>query len=47
MKLIFMGLKNISKKWTMPIRDWVVALNQFAIIYGEDESPYDLLFTQK
>jgi transposase-like protein len=21
-KLIFMGLKNISKKWTMPIRDW-------------------------
>jgi transposase-like protein len=21
-KLIFMGLKNISRKWTMPIRDW-------------------------
>jgi transposase-like protein len=21
MKLIFMGLKNISKKWTMPVRD--------------------------
>jgi transposase-like protein len=39
MKLIFMGLKNIAKKWTMPIRDWGAALNQFAIIYGEDRVP--------
>jgi transposase-like protein len=39
MKLIFMGLKNISKKWTIPIRDWGAALNQFAIIYGEDRVP--------
>jgi transposase-like protein len=39
MKLIFMGLKNISRKWTMPIRDWGAALNQFAIIYGEDRVP--------
>jgi len=39
MKLIFMGLKNISKKWTMPIRDWGAALNQFAVIYGEDRVP--------
>jgi transposase-like protein len=38
-KLIFMGLKNISKKWTMPIRDWGEALNQFAIIYGEERVP--------
>ena len=38
-KLIFMALKNISKKWTMPIRDWGAALNQFAIIYGEDRVP--------
>jgi transposase-like protein len=35
MKLIFMGLKNIFRKWTMPIRDWGAALNQFAIIYGD------------
>lgn len=34
MKLVFMALQNISKKWTMPIRDWGSALNQFAIIYG-------------
>jgi transposase-like protein len=39
MKLIFMGVKNISRKWTMPIRDWGAALNQFAIIYGEDRVP--------
>ncbi|MDR0583196.1 MAG: transposase [Treponema sp.] len=39
MKLIFMGLKNISGKWTIPIRDWGTALNQFAIIYGEDRVP--------
>jgi transposase-like protein len=39
MKLMFMGLKNISKKWGMPIRDWGAALNQFAIIYGEDRVP--------
>ena len=39
MKLIVMGLKNISKKRTMPVKDWGAALNQFAIIYGEDRVP--------
>ena len=34
MKLVFMALQNISTKWTMPIRDWGAALNQFAILYG-------------
>jgi len=35
MKLIFMILRRISKKWTMPIRNWAGALNQFALIYGD------------
>ena len=35
MKLIYMALKNISKRWTMPIRNWGEAINQFAIIYGD------------
>jgi len=35
MKLIFMILRRISKKWTMPIRNWASALNQFALIYGD------------
>jgi putative transposase len=32
-KLLYLGLKNISRKWTMPIRDWSGAMNQFAIIF--------------
>lgn len=35
MKLIFMALQNISKRWTMPIHNWGEAINQFAIIYGD------------
>ena len=35
MKSIFMILQRISKKWTMPIKKWAEALNQFALIYGE------------
>jgi putative transposase len=35
MKLVFMALQNISKRWTMPLRDWGAAINQFAIIYGD------------
>ena len=31
MKLVFMALQNISKKWTMPIQNWSLALNQLAI----------------
>jgi len=27
---------NASKKWTMPVRNWSMAMNQFAIIFGED-----------
>ena len=34
-KLLFLAIRNISKKWTMPIRDWGVALNQFAIHFGD------------
>ena len=30
-KLFHLALKNISKKWTMPIRDWKAALNRFSI----------------
>lgn len=33
-KLLYLALKNIAKKWTMPIRDWKSALNQFSIMFG-------------
>lgn len=45
MKLIFMSLHNISKRWTMPLRDWMVAINQFVIIYGDRFPCYILSFT--
>src|SRR5215208_6547082 len=32
-KLLYLALRNISKRWTMPIRDWGAAMNQFAIIF--------------
>jgi transposase-like protein len=35
MKLIFMILQRISKRWTMPIRNWGEAMHQFSIIYGD------------
>jgi putative transposase len=31
MKVVYLAIANISKKWTMPIRDWKAALNRFAI----------------
>ena len=31
MKVIYLAIQNISKKWTMPIRNWKSALNRFAI----------------
>ncbi len=35
MKLFYLALKNISQKWTAPIRDWKAALNRFTIQFGE------------
>ena len=32
-KLLYLALKIIEKKWTMPIRDWKQALHQFAIVF--------------
>lgn len=34
-KLIFLTLRNIAKRWTMPHRYWRPAANQFAIMFGD------------
>lgn len=34
-KLLYLGLKNLAKKWTMPVRDWGEAVNQFSILYED------------
>ena len=38
LKLFYLALNNIRKKWTMPIRDWKAALNRFTIQF-EDRMP--------
>ncbi len=35
LKLLFAGIQNAEKKWTMPIRCWSSAMNQFAIKFGD------------
>jgi transposase-like protein len=32
-KLVYLALRNISGKWSLPIRDWSAAMNQFAILF--------------
>jgi putative transposase len=34
-KLLYMGLQQVAKKWTQPIADWKAALNQFVLLFGE------------
>ena len=35
LKLYWLALERISKKWTMPIANWSEALNRFAMEFGE------------
>ncbi|MCE2992321.1 MAG: transposase, partial [Candidatus Jidaibacter sp.] len=32
-KIVFLALQNAKKKWTMPIKDWALALNQFFVFF--------------
>ena len=41
MKLLYMGLEHIAKKWTMPVQNWKAALQRFAILFG-DRLPADV-----
>jgi putative transposase len=34
-KLSYLALRNISKKWTMPIQNWKATLNRFTIMFDE------------
>lgn len=36
MKIMYLAIQKASKKWTMPIRNCGLALNQFAILFGAD-----------
>ena len=34
-KQLYLAIQNISKKWTMPIRNWGPVLNHFMIMFPE------------
>jgi putative transposase len=33
MKVLYLAIRGVSKKWNMPIREWKQALNHFAILF--------------
>jgi len=35
MKVLYLALHQIAKKWTMPIRDWKQAMSQFMILFSD------------
>ncbi len=39
MKLLYLALHDISRTWTMPIRDWKQAMSQFMILFGDRMAP--------
>jgi len=39
-KILYLAIRNASGKWTMPIRNWGQALNQFAIEFGKERVPF-------
>lgn len=41
LKLLYLAIRNIAKKWTLPIRDWKAAMNRFTILF-EDRVPINL-----
>jgi len=34
-KVLYLAVQNITKKWTLPIRDWNAALNWFVVAFAE------------
>ncbi len=33
LKLLYMGIQNASKKWTMPVQNWSLTISQLAIFF--------------
>lgn len=34
LKILYLAMKKVSKKWTMPIREWGETINQLAVLFG-------------
>ena len=39
-KILYLAIRNASEKWTMPIKNWGLALNRFAIEFGKERVPF-------
>jgi len=37
MKVLYLAIRGVSKKWTLPVHDWKLALNRFAIMFPEKQ----------
>ena len=42
-KVVYLALMQISKKWTMPQRDWPIMLVHFITIFGEPQLEWEKL----
>lgn len=34
-KLLWLALRNITARWTLPVREWKAAMHPFAILYED------------
>lgn len=34
-EIMYLAINNISKKWTMPVQNWGVIINQLSIMFGD------------
>jgi len=35
LKVVFLAIEQVAQTWTMPVKDWKLALNRCAIEFGE------------
>jgi putative transposase len=46
-KIMYLSLRNAAQKWTIPIKDWRAALNQFAVFFGRvGSAPMNFIYTK-
>jgi transposase-like protein len=41
-KLLHLALRNIAKKWIIPINDWKAAMNRFTILLKTRCRPFNI-----
>jgi transposase-like protein len=44
-KVVFLAIEAASKRWTMSIRNWPQAMNQFIILHEDLYASYDCIYS--